>query len=102
MEVNHGGTFSACENTNPAPSFRTSYGLNSALFRRSPPEAEPAGIGGGLCTDRHHGAINGLFLDWSVRRIGLNELWTLRWDVEFNTVGPWTRAGGVQPEDWPR
>lgn len=26
MEVNHGGIFFACENTNPAPSFRMSYG----------------------------------------------------------------------------
>jgi prepilin-type N-terminal cleavage/methylation domain-containing protein/prepilin-type processing-associated H-X9-DG protein len=51
--------------------------------------------------NRHNGYINGLFLDWSVRKVGLKELWTLQWSASFDTAGPWTRAGGVQPEDWP-
>jgi prepilin-type N-terminal cleavage/methylation domain-containing protein/prepilin-type processing-associated H-X9-DG protein len=54
-----------------------------------------------LCIDRHNGAINSLFHDWSVRKVGLKELWTLKWSGPYNTCGPWTRAGGVQPEDWP-
>ncbi len=54
------------------------------------------------CIDRHHGAINGLFLDWSVRTVGLKELWTLDWSPWFDAHGPWTKAGGVQPNDWPR
>jgi prepilin-type N-terminal cleavage/methylation domain-containing protein/prepilin-type processing-associated H-X9-DG protein len=54
-----------------------------------------------FCINRHNGYINGLFLDWSVRKIGLKELWTLKWDSSFNTAGPWTRAGGAKPEDWP-
>jgi prepilin-type N-terminal cleavage/methylation domain-containing protein/prepilin-type processing-associated H-X9-DG protein len=54
------------------------------------------------CINRHNGHINGLFLDWSVRKIGLKELWTLKWSQEFDTAGPWTKAGGVQPEDWPK
>lgn len=45
--------------------------------------------------------MNGLFLDWSVRKVGLKELWTLKWYKEFDTANEWTRAGGVQPEDWP-
>jgi prepilin-type processing-associated H-X9-DG protein len=53
------------------------------------------------CINRHEGGVNCLFLDWSVRKVGLKELWTLKWNAEFNTAGPWTRAGGVQPEDWP-
>jgi len=53
------------------------------------------------CIDRHNGHVNGLFLDYSLRKIGLKELWTLRWSRQFNTAGPWTMAGGVQPEDWP-
>ncbi len=53
------------------------------------------------CIDRHHGGINMLFLDWSVRKVGLKELWTLKWHRQFNTSGPWTKVGGVQPEDWP-
>ena len=53
------------------------------------------------CLDRHQGTINGLFLDWSVRGVGLKELWTLDWSPWFDRRGPWTRTGGVQPEDWP-
>ena len=66
-----------------------------------PPKREPSGSAGEVCINRHNGAINGLFLDWSVRRIGLKELWTLKWYFDFNTAGPWTKASGVQPEDWP-
>jgi len=69
--------------------------------RQSPPKREPSGAAGEICINRHNGAINGLFLDWSVRRIGLKELWTLKWYLSFNTSGPWTKAGGVQPENWP-
>ena len=55
-----------------------------------------------FCMDRHNGGINSLFLDWSVRKVGLKELWTLKWSDYFDTAGPWTKSGGVQPEDWPR
>jgi prepilin-type N-terminal cleavage/methylation domain-containing protein/prepilin-type processing-associated H-X9-DG protein len=54
-----------------------------------------------VCIDRHQGGINILFLDASVRKIGLKELWTLRWNDGFNRTGPWTKAGGVQCHDWP-
>ena len=54
-----------------------------------------------VCINRHDGHVNGLFFDWSVRKVGLKELWTLKWHRQFNTAGPWTKAGGVQPEDWP-
>jgi prepilin-type N-terminal cleavage/methylation domain-containing protein len=54
-----------------------------------------------FCIDRHNGYINGLLMDWSARRIGLKELWTLKWSEDFDTANPWTRAGGVEPEDWP-
>jgi len=56
---------------------------------------------GSFCLNRHDAHTNGLFLDWSVRRIGLKELWTLKWSMEFDTAGAWTKAGGVRPEDWP-
>jgi prepilin-type N-terminal cleavage/methylation domain-containing protein/prepilin-type processing-associated H-X9-DG protein len=62
-------------------------------------------MGGGsmkaFCMPRHGGFTNGLFMDWSVRKVGIKELWTLKWDPDFNTRGPWTRAGGVQGQDWP-
>jgi prepilin-type N-terminal cleavage/methylation domain-containing protein len=54
-----------------------------------------------FCLRRHGDFTNGVFLDWSVRKIDLKELWTLKWNREFDTAGPWTKAGGVQPEDWP-
>ena len=54
-----------------------------------------------FCIDRHDGYSNCLFMDWSVRRIGLKELWTLKWHRRFNTANSWTKAGGVQPGDWP-
>jgi len=55
-----------------------------------------------FCIDRHNGFANMLFMDWSVRNIGLKELWTLKWHRAYVTAGPWTRAGGVTPGDWPQ
>lgn len=55
-----------------------------------------------MCINRHNGGINMLFLDCSARKVGLKELWTLKWHREFDTAGPWTKAGNVQPEDWPQ
>jgi len=69
-----------------------------------PPRREHHDGGYGMqdfCVNRHNGCINGMFLDWSVRKIGLKELWTLKWNPWFNTADEWTRAGGVKPEDWP-
>ena len=54
-----------------------------------------------LCINRHHSGINMLFMDFSVRKVGLKELWTLKWHEGYDTAGPWTRAGGVTPGDWP-
>ena len=54
-----------------------------------------------FCIDRHNGSINHLFMDWSVRKIGLKELWKLKWHRNFDTSGIWTGAGGVRPTDWP-
>ncbi|MEN6577891.1 MAG: type II secretion system protein [Phycisphaerales bacterium] len=52
--------------------------------------------------NRHGGGINTLFLDWSVRKVGIKELWTLKWAKEYDPGGKWTKAGGVRPEDWPQ
>jgi len=56
---------------------------------------------GRSCINRHDGGVNCLFLDWSVRKVGLKELWTLKWGDHWPTDGPWTKRGGAKPEDWP-
>jgi prepilin-type N-terminal cleavage/methylation domain-containing protein len=54
-----------------------------------------------FCINRHDGFVGMLFMDWSARRVGLKELWTLKWHRAFVTNGAWTKAGGVKPGDWP-
>jgi prepilin-type N-terminal cleavage/methylation domain-containing protein/prepilin-type processing-associated H-X9-DG protein len=54
-----------------------------------------------FCVDRHDGYVNAVFLDNSVRKVGLKQLWTLKWHRRYDTSGPWTKAGGVRNENWP-
>jgi prepilin-type N-terminal cleavage/methylation domain-containing protein/prepilin-type processing-associated H-X9-DG protein len=54
-----------------------------------------------VCVNRHGGFVNWLMMDWSVKKAGLKELWTLKWNKSFIINGVWTKAGGAQPEDWP-
>ena len=56
---------------------------------------------GHYCVNRHNGFVNAVFLDWTVGKIGLKEMWTLKWHKSFDTAGPWTKAGGALPSDWP-
>jgi prepilin-type N-terminal cleavage/methylation domain-containing protein/prepilin-type processing-associated H-X9-DG protein len=81
------------------PEYEDSFNFNTDIGNRSP-------LFHGDMTyfsiNRHSGGINSLFMDWSVRKVGLKELWMLKWDEDFDTAGPWTRAGGVQPDDWPQ
>jgi prepilin-type N-terminal cleavage/methylation domain-containing protein len=46
------------------------------------------------CIERHPMGINGLFLDFSVRGVGLKELWELRWHRNWN-------ADRAPPPEWP-
>lgn len=90
------------KNTSAIPFVLDSSRPGSLMGSISPPHHE--GAGGCLapfCINRHDETINCLFLDWSVRKIGLKELWTLKWREDYDTAGPWTKAGGVRPEDWP-
>jgi len=52
--------------------------------------------------NRHHGFVSTVFMDWSCQMVGVKELWTLKWHREFDTSGPWTKAGGIKPQDWPK
>lgn len=66
-----------------------------------PPQMEDEPTWARYCINRHDGTVNALFMDWSTRKVGLKELWTLKWHRECETMGPWTQAGGAEPQDWP-
>jgi prepilin-type N-terminal cleavage/methylation domain-containing protein/prepilin-type processing-associated H-X9-DG protein len=102
----------AVKNANGVPVFLDcSWGwagwatMQAAIYPPPQSDAVPTGTvsepWGSYCMNRHEGHINGLFLDWSVRKVGLKELWTLKWRKDWDTAGPWTKAGGVQPQNWP-
>lgn len=55
-----------------------------------------------VCVDRHGGFQNSLFCDFSVRKVGLKELWTLKWHRTYHVHGPYTKAGGMQQDQWPQ
>jgi hypothetical protein len=40
-------------------------------------------------------------MDYSARKVGLKELWALKWHRLYNQSGPWTLAGGSIASDWP-
>jgi hypothetical protein len=46
-----------------------------------------------ICINRHMGYVNAVFLDFSARKVGLKELWTLKHSRTFDTCGPWTICG---------
>jgi hypothetical protein len=87
--------------------FDGSPGPSQIPYRGEPPayDGEWSGTSSEMkhfCINRHNGAVNHLFMDWSARKVGLKQLWTLKWHREFNTAGPWTLAGGITPQrDWP-
>jgi prepilin-type processing-associated H-X9-DG protein len=96
------------KNANNIPLFLDCVHIGSVPFHTdAPPQYDSLpyyhhSLMGRYSMNRHgNGTINCLFLDSSVRSVGLKELWTLKWHREFDTSGPWTRAGGVEPWDWP-
>ncbi|MEN6337974.1 MAG: type II secretion system protein [Phycisphaerales bacterium] len=102
-EWNHGANVFSLKNQGNIPVV-----LDSSAPWGGPASADqpPPGLPGptdfwSFCLRRHDSFVNGVFLDWSARKIGLKELWTLKWNREFDTAGPWTKAGGAQREDWP-
>jgi len=75
------------------------------FYYNYPPQYEAdvvtdSGAGGEMkrfCVNRHNGVVNGLFLDFSVRTVGLKELWKLKWHRQW----PLDEAPPVWP-DWMR
>jgi prepilin-type N-terminal cleavage/methylation domain-containing protein len=89
------------------PLFLGALRYNGWPEHTSPPPAydgqqwSDAGHMGRYCMNRHDGFNNCLFLDFSARKVGLKELWTLKWHRSYVEAGPYTKAGGMMPGDWP-
>jgi prepilin-type N-terminal cleavage/methylation domain-containing protein len=96
--------------TNDIPVFTGSWWVDS--WPREDDEPPPSGAGPAdtpntnemnrVCVNRHDGFVNCLFMDWTVRKVGLKELWTLKWSKGYNVSGRWTTAGYVQLANWPQ
>jgi prepilin-type N-terminal cleavage/methylation domain-containing protein len=91
------------------PCYRTNESgpLDPKFNRIIPPEFDGQWLGYSnemmhFVINRHNAFVNQLFMDWSVRRVGIKELWKLKWHRRFNINGPWTQAGGAQLSDWPQ
>ena len=41
-----------------------------------------------FCINRHHQAINGIFLDQSVHKVWLKQLWRVKWGRNFDVTWP--------------
>lgn len=55
-----------------------------------------------VAINRHGaGQINIIFVDGSMRKLPLKQLWTLKWHRRFNTHGRWTPSG-IKSPDWPQ
>ena len=67
-----------------------------------PYRAEPVDNMKRVCINRHSGGVNYVFFDLSVRKVELKELWKLKWHRKFDVNGPYTIAGGVSYDDWPK
>ena len=100
------------KNANTIPLFGDSTWHDAWPLHTDEPPKQPDEFGSGntgttqemkhFCINRHDGFINMLFMDWSTKKVGLKELWTLKWHRAFdNKTGHWTQGGGVQPTMWP-
>ncbi len=70
-----------------------------------PPSSENQTWGGNtnfvrIVQNRHNERQCVIFMDGTVRTVGLKELWTLKWHTEYNQNGRWTLGGGVTLSDW--
>jgi hypothetical protein len=95
---------------NEVPVFTGSWWVDSWPLETDQPPPVESGPGdtpgtnemNRVCVDRHDGFVNSLMSDWTVKKVGIKELWSLKWHKTYNTRGPWTKAGGVDGADWPQ
>ncbi|MHC4723929.1 MAG: type II secretion system protein [Planctomycetota bacterium] len=50
--------------------------------------------------DRHHLSVNLTFLDWSVRKVGLRQLWAIRWSTQKTSEGASSWGNLSVVPDW--
>lgn len=74
------------------PLFLEGWRWGGAVESRSepaPPDEESRYEGmGRFCIDRHRGSINACFMDGSVSKVGLKQLWDQKWHKEYNMNNP--------------
>ncbi len=63
------------------------------IYEDQPPEIEdmpwePTNHMRRCCINRHNGFVNSAFCDFSARKVGLKELWRLRWHKQYKTDYP--------------
>jgi prepilin-type N-terminal cleavage/methylation domain-containing protein len=123
----HNDGYGPQPSSNTAPRWKDVYGRGGALAPMmldcalwggyphptdAPPQVEDQGATSAnvsmnnssmsyFCIPRHGAFVNSLFMDWSVRKVGLKELWTLKWYPDFVTNGPYTLAGSYDDSKWP-
>jgi prepilin-type N-terminal cleavage/methylation domain-containing protein/prepilin-type processing-associated H-X9-DG protein len=85
--------FLGCWRWGGAP-YDTGDPASPAGWNEPPPSEDIFTSGfGRFCLNRHNGTVNCCFVDFSVRAIGLKELWRLKWHRVFNV--------NAVPPDWP-
>jgi len=77
-------------------------GQNTIIGGSDNPDTPPGGFTtegmmSRYCINRHNGNVNGLFLDLSVRKIGLKQLWNLKWHQKYNTQNRQTKKAASWP-----
>lgn len=103
---NYWGTLAGVRNANNIPLFLDALRFDLWPMATTPPAQNEYAAWtdqdmARCCIDRHKGSVGCVFADATVRKVGLKELYTVKWSKSFNTSGPWTLAGGVRDEDWP-
>jgi len=69
------------------------------LFQEEPWGVDPLNGMIRFCVNRHEEYLNCLFLDYSIRKVGLKELWKLKWHRTFDLKAD-PPAAWDDPEHW--
>ncbi len=103
------------KNARNVPLFSDAILFGTYLFSGTTPEengklSPPPGLEGDtsqsgsynasrVCINRHNLAVNVVFADYSVRKVGLKGLWKLKWNKPFDVQNAQTLPGAYWP-DW--